>query len=217
MRIEVLWENVKKIWRKGRGYTLTELLEDEVDEKRAVFEKDGKKALAIAIDGKLRVKFLREIKEVLEGSNYQMATIASVGRATWYAEEEAEEAEEEMGKKIEIISEDHPLVYILDHWLVPEHEVLPEEEAQEVVEKFTKGNKMKLPKITVKDPVARILMAKPGDIIKITRKVPSKEEAIAQYGKNVGTDAYEKLKATCPAGEETYYRLVVKEEREELF
>ncbi len=217
MKVDELWTNVKKIWEKGRRYSLSEVLKDNAEEKRAVFEKEGEKILAIAITGKLHVAFLREIKEILEDSDYTMCTIASVGRATWYAEEEAEEAEEEMGKSIEIISEDHPLVYVLDHWLVPKHEVLSGEEARRIVNKYTNGNKMQLPKITVTDPVVRILRAKPGDILKITRRVPSREELIEKFGEKVGKDAHERLQETCPAGKEIYYRIVVKEEREELF
>lgn len=213
MSLTKLWKNVKKIWEKGRDYTLDEMLIDNKEEKRVVFKKNSKKILAIIITGKLRVAFLREIKEVLKDTDYKMATIASLGRATWYAEEEAEEFE----KEIEIISEDHPLVYVLDHWLVPEHEVLTKEEGERVIEQYTDGNGMELPKITVKDPVVRILRAKPGDIIKVTRKTPSREEVMDKFGKKVGKEAYNRLQDTRPAGKEIYYRLVVKQKREELF
>lgn len=213
MSLEQLWTNVKKIWEKGRKYSLKEMIKDNNEEKRVVFEKDGEEVLAVALAGKLRVAFLREIKTVLEESDYKMCTLASVGRATWYAEEEAEEVE----KEIEIISEDHPLFYILDHWLVPQHEVLQKEKAEEVIERYTNDNEMELPKITAKDPVARILRAKPGDIIKVTRKTPDRETLIEKYGEKTGKDAYSRLQDAVPAGKEVFYRLVVEREREELF
>lgn len=213
MSLEELWTNVKKIWEKGRGYSLKEVLKDTSGEKKAVFEKNGEQVLAVAVDGKLRVAFLREINEELKDSDYKMCTLASKGRATWYAEEEAEEAE----KEIEIISEDHPLVYILDHWLVPKHEILPEEKAEKIIEQYTDKNKMELPKITANDPVVRILRAKPGDILKITRKIPDREELFEEYGKRIGKEAYNRLRDAVPSGKEVYYRIVVKKEREELF
>lgn len=213
MSLKQLWMNVKKIWENGRKYSLKEMLKDNNEEKRAVFEKNGEEVLAVAVAGKLRVAFLRQIKAVLEGSDYKMCTLASVGRATWYAEEEAEEIE----KEIEIISEDHPLFYILDHWLVPQQEVLPKEEAEEIIERYTNDNEMELPKITVKDPVARILRAKPGDIIKVTREAPDRETLIEEYGDKTGKDAYNRLQDAVPAGKEVFYRLVVEREREELF
>lgn len=57
---------------------------------------------------------------------------------------------------------------VLKHELVPQHEVLPEEEAKELLKKFniTKGQ---IPKILVSDPVAKKIEAKIGDIVKITR------------------------------------------------
>ncbi len=73
---------------------------------------------------------------------------------------------------------------ILNHELVPKHEILSEEEAQELLEK-PGISKKQLPRIYVSDPVAKILGAKPGDVIKITRKSPT-------------------------AGESIYYRVVVK-------
>jgi len=59
--------------------------------------------------------------------------------------------------------------YILEHELVPEHRLLTLEEAAEVMKRL--GVKpSQLPWISVNDPVARLLGAKPGDIIEITRK-----------------------------------------------
>ncbi len=72
---------------------------------------------------------------------------------------------------------------ILEHELVPKHEVLSFEEAVEVLRKLGVPPN-RLPAISVNDPVVQLLGAKPGDIIKITRKSPT-------------------------AGTYTYYRIVV--------
>lgn len=73
---------------------------------------------------------------------------------------------------------------ILSHSLVPKHEILSEEEAKKVIEKYAGGDKYKLPYIKKTDPIVRALGAKVGDVIKITRKSPT-------------------------AGESVYYRLVI--------
>ncbi len=70
-----------------------------------------------------------------------------------------------------------------DHMLVPKHEILNEEEAKELLE-ILGVSKEQLPKIRADDPIAREIGAKPGDIVKITRK-------------------------SLTAGESVFYRLVV--------
>lgn len=74
---------------------------------------------------------------------------------------------------------------IFKHVLVPKHEILPKEEAEKIIKKY--GGKSHLfPLISVNDPASITLGAKPGDLIKITRKSPTGKVSI-------------------------YYRLVVKE------
>ncbi len=70
-----------------------------------------------------------------------------------------------------------PKTFILEHELVPEHEVLSPEEAEEVLEKYN-INRYQLPWITIDDPIVKLLKAKPGDIIRIRRRSPTAGEAI---------------------------------------
>lgn len=74
-------------------------------------------------------------------------------------------------------------IKLQDHVLVPKHEILSKEEAEELL-KLLGINKEQLPKIKASDPIVKEIGAKPGDIIKITRK-------------------------SLTAGESVYYRLVV--------
>uniref|UniRef100_A0A7C2Z9P1 DNA-directed RNA polymerase subunit Rpo5 n=1 Tax=Ignisphaera aggregans TaxID=334771 RepID=A0A7C2Z9P1_9CREN len=60
---------------------------------------------------------------------------------------------------------------ILEHELVPKHEVLSLEEGLEVLKKYGVRPEQ-LPWIKTSDPVVKAIGAKPGDIIKITRKTP---------------------------------------------
>lgn len=69
-------------------------------------------------------------------------------------------------------------INVLEHELVPKHEILSPEEAIEVLKKLGVSPKQ-LPWITVDDPVVKALGAKPGDIIKITRKSPTAGVSVA--------------------------------------
>jgi DNA-directed RNA polymerase subunit H len=66
---------------------------------------------------------------------------------------------------------------ILKHQLVPKHEILPAKEKKEILEKMNATEKQ-LPKILDSDPVVGKIGAKPGDIIKITRKSQTAGEAV---------------------------------------
>ena len=73
-------------------------------------------------------------------------------------------------------------VDILNHELVPKHEILSAVEKKELLERVNAGERQ-LPKMLDTDPVIKKIDAKPGDVIRITRK-------------------------SLTAGETVYYRLV---------
>ncbi len=73
---------------------------------------------------------------------------------------------------------------ILKHELVPEHVILNEEEKKALLQQYNITAKQ-LPKTLTSDAVVKLIGAKPGDVIKITRKSPT-------------------------AGTTTYYRIVIK-------
>jgi DNA-directed RNA polymerase subunit H len=66
---------------------------------------------------------------------------------------------------------------ILDHFLVPKHETLTKEKAQEAM-KALGLTEESMPKILGSDPVVEEIGAKKGDVIKITRKSPTAGESI---------------------------------------
>ncbi|MFP4631835.1 MAG: DNA-directed RNA polymerase subunit H [Halobacteriota archaeon] len=67
---------------------------------------------------------------------------------------------------------------VLDHELVPEHEVLDEDEVEELVERYN-VNKTDLPKIGRLDAAVKELDAGPGDVLRITRESWTTDRAIA--------------------------------------
>jgi len=60
---------------------------------------------------------------------------------------------------------------VLEHELVPKHEILSEEEKKELLKKYNITEKQ-LPKILASDPVVKAIGAKPGDVIRIIRNSP---------------------------------------------
>lgn len=67
---------------------------------------------------------------------------------------------------------------VMKHDLVPRHELLSDDEARGILEKYG-VTPDQLPKIFSSDAVARAVRAKPGNIIKIKRKSPTAGEHVA--------------------------------------
>lgn len=63
------------------------------------------------------------------------------------------------------------------HFLVPKHEIVPQERVKEVLEKLG-SNFDKFPKILRDDPAIVEIGAKKGDLIKIVRSSPTAGKAI---------------------------------------
>ena len=72
---------------------------------------------------------------------------------------------------------------IFESSLVPKHEILPDDEKRELLEKLH-AKESQLPKIKESDPVVKAMDAQKGDVFKITRK-------------------------SATAGQHIYYRIVV--------
>lgn len=67
-----------------------------------------------------------------------------------------------------------------EHFLVPNHRVLSEEEKAEMLKKYSATEKQ-LPKISPKDPMVKVLGAKVADVIEITRPFLKSEGTYLYY------------------------------------
>ncbi len=66
---------------------------------------------------------------------------------------------------------------IMNHFLVPIHEIVAEEEAEKIIVKAG-GKKERFPLISLSDPVIEELGAKKGDLIRIIRETPTAGKSI---------------------------------------
>ena len=65
---------------------------------------------------------------------------------------------------------------LLDHELIPKHEIMSEDELKTVLKIYNIG-KEQLPKIKVDDPVIQEIGAQAGEVVKITRNSQTAGEA----------------------------------------
>jgi DNA-directed RNA polymerase subunit H (RpoH/RPB5) len=67
----------------------------------------------------------------------------------------------------------------LNHILVPKHRILNDNEVSEVMKKYNITNKIQFPEISRFDPIARLMVMRPGQVCHIIR--PSKPAIEADY------------------------------------
>ncbi len=68
-------------------------------------------------------------------------------------------------------------VETIKHELVPKHEILSDDGKNDVLSMFKVTDKQ-LPKILISDPVVEMIGAKPGNVLRITRRSPTAGEAV---------------------------------------
>lgn len=66
---------------------------------------------------------------------------------------------------------------VFEHQLVPEHEIVPRREAEELLERLH-IKPHQLPYLRADDPAAKQIGAKPWDIVKVTRRSPTAGEVV---------------------------------------
>ena len=75
------------------------------------------------------------------------------------------------------MSAEKKIVKITNHVYQPRHEILPREEAQQILKKYN-AKPGQLPYIMISDKGLQDLDIRPGDVIKITRSSPTAGESV---------------------------------------
>jgi DNA-directed RNA polymerase subunit H len=75
------------------------------------------------------------------------------------------------------LSAEKKIVKITNHVYQPLHEILPREEAQQILKKYN-AKPGQLPYIMISDKGLQDLDIRPGDVIKITRRSPTAGESV---------------------------------------
>jgi len=117
------------------------------------------------------VVYIRKLRKLMDEEGVKHGILVGEGRYTHLAREEVKRASKD-GYRIELIPPTIPAFDVFKHRLVPKHEVLSKEEAEEVLRKYH-AKPHQLPWIKASDPIAIIIGAKPGDIVKVTSKSPT--------------------------------------------
>ena len=168
-----------RVFMKLRGYMLKEKREKEdlIDILASRSKTREKVWMRHMVKSKLKsgrtgVKQVRRMKKMLEETDIDKPIL--IGRGFTYASRN-----EARRNHIELISTSSlPPFDIFKHELVPKHEILPKEELEELLKKY-RIKPYQIPRIKASDPAAKMIGAKPGDIIKIIRKSPTAGRSVA--------------------------------------
>lgn len=168
-----------RIFMKLRGYKLKEKREKEdmidilasrLKTREKVWMRHVSKSTLKS--GRMGVKQVRRMNKMLEETDIGKPILIGMG-FTYAAKTEARR------NHIELISTSSlPSFDIFKHEHVPKHEVLTKEEVEELLKRY-RIKPYQIPRIKTSDIAAMMIGAKPGDIIKITRKSPTAGSSVA--------------------------------------
>ena len=109
------------------------------------------------------ISYVRDLRDAVSAGGFDGGIIVGDGKYTYSARSNAEEM------KVELIPPTTPVFDIFQHELIPLHEIVDEEEKQSLREKYH-APLYHFPWLKKDDPIAIIIGAKPGDVVKITQK-----------------------------------------------
>jgi DNA-directed RNA polymerase subunit H len=168
-----------RIFMKLRGYRLKEKSEKEdlTDILASRLKTREKVWMRHIVESKLKsgrtgVKQVRRMKKMLEDTDIDKPIL--IGRGFTYAAKT-----EARRSHIELVSTDSlPSFDLFKHEIVPKHEILTKEDVEELQKKY-RIKPYQIPRIKASDPAAKMIGAKPGDIIRITRESQTAGSSIA--------------------------------------
>ncbi len=109
------------------------------------------------------ISFVRDLKDLVDKESAYKGILVGNGKYTYSAKSTAPEL------NVELIPPTLPVFDIFEHVLVPNAEIVDEDERRKLVEAYH-AQLYQFPWIKFDDPVSIILGAEPGDVIKITSR-----------------------------------------------
>jgi len=173
-KLETIEERKAEVLIKLRKY---KLLEKEKYEGTIGYiidiPQDKEKALVWCILGEATVGIaaMNTLYKVMKEKDIDRAIVVTEGRYTHAVKLGAKK------KKVELLPKSFPVFDIFEHALVPFHEILSEKEKTQLLAQY-KVKPYQIPQIKSGDPAVKAIGAKPGDVLKITRKSSTAGEHI---------------------------------------
>ena len=163
-----------KVLTDLRSYKLLEREEGKEGEFMIIKNRKGKKLLVWAIVGveTIGIRYVNQLSKKVESQGLDGGIIISNGRYTYSARSNAPK------RGVELIPPTFPSFNIFEHYLVPKHEILSPEEKKDVLKKY-RVEPYQFPLIKTSDPIAKVIGARFGDLIRIVRKSPTAGEYVS--------------------------------------
>jgi len=136
--------------------------------------KENKKALIWCIldESTVGITAITRLQKAMKEADVESGIIVTSGRYTHAAKQSAKK------RRIELLPRTFPAFNIFEHELVPKHEILTQEEREQLLSQH-RVQPYQLPQIKASDPAVKAIGAKPGDVLQIIRKSPTAGEHIA--------------------------------------
>jgi DNA-directed RNA polymerase subunit H len=115
---------------------------------------------------------MNQLYKVLKEKEIDRAIVITEGRYTHAVKQGAKK------RKVELLLKSFPVFDIFEHALVPLHEILSPKEREQLLAKY-KVKPYQMPQVTSTDPAVKAIGAKPGDVLRITRKSSTAGEHVA--------------------------------------
>ena len=135
-------------------------------------EKEKAIVWCILNEATVGINAMNTLYKVMKEKEINRAIVITEGRYTHAVKQGAKK------KNVELLPKSFPVFDIFEHALVPMHEILGEKEKEQLLAQY-KVQPYHMPQIKATDPAVKAIGAKPGDILKITRKSATAGEHVA--------------------------------------
>ncbi len=171
---ETIEERKAEVLIKLRKYKLLEKEKHDGEISYIIdIPQDKEKAIVWCILGEATVGIaaMNTLYKVMKEKEIDRAIVVTEGRYTHAVKLGAKK------KQVELLPKSFPVFDIFEHALVPLHEILSEKDKNQLLIQY-KVKPYQMPQIESGDPAVKAIGAKPGDILKITRKSTTAGEHI---------------------------------------